>query len=314
MCDSQQPAEEHQRGEDHQRLVPTTLVCQHVDHAMILAHQTCRGHSTSASCCQTGSDVSDFFPLHGRPDRDDVKRTLVVVFVVALALGNLGGGFAGVVGALGTMAHEAGHAVFADLLTGDVRSVTVFDNGGGVTFSDTSRSSWRTFLVAGAGYPSTMFAGLALLTSVLFGRATRIAAGVAAAMSLMVWVLWVPYSSRMPGYVSDSDQRFTWFLAGGLTIAFAAVAAIGDQHEQARRIGLGVLAVGLLTNAFSAGRNLVAVESRFSDTGSDADALAMAAGFGSATLWAWLLRGSLFLFAFWWVRWALRRASSTNRT
>ncbi|HUW02872.1 MAG TPA: M50 family metallopeptidase [Acidimicrobiales bacterium] len=251
--------------------------------------------------------MSDFFPVDGRPDRASVKRTLVLVFVIALVLGNLGGGVAGVVGALGTGAHEAGHAVFGDLLTGRVTSMTVFREGGGVTFTEVSDSWWRTFLVAGSGYPATLFAGLALLTAVLFGQATRVTAAVAAGISAFVWVFWVPFNSKV-GFVSDGEQRFTWFLIGVTTLVFAAVAAIPDRYEQARRVGLGVLAVGLLTDAFSAGRTLVIVEGSFGETASDADALSQAVGVGSSAVWAWLLRGSLFVIAFLWARWALNRA------
>lgn len=252
--------------------------------------------------------MSDFFPTDGRPDRASVKRTLLWVFVIALLLGNLGGGVRGTIGAMGTLAHEAGHALFADLLTGDVTSITVFDDGGGVTFTEVSDSAWRTFVVAGAGYPATLYAGLALLTAVLFGHRTRAAAGVASALCLVVWVLWVPFSARIGG-LGDGQQRFTWLLTGGLTLAFAAVAAIPDRHEAVRRIGLGVLAIGLLTDAFSAGRTLVVVESGFGATASDADALAEAVGFGSSTMWAWLLRGSLFVITALWARWAIERAA-----
>lgn len=255
--------------------------------------------------------MSDFFPTDGRPDRASVKRTLIFVFVIALVLGNLGGGVAGLIGALGTGVHEAGHATFGDLLTGRVTSLTVFREGGGVTFTDVSNSSWRTFLVAGAGYPATLFAGLALLTSVLFGHAARVTAAVAAGLSLFVWIFWVPFNAQV-GLVSDSEQRFTWFLFAATSIAFAAVAAIPDRFEQARRIGLGVLAVGLLTDAFSAGRTLVVVEGTFGDTESDADALAHAVGVGSSTLWAWLLRGSLFVIAALWARWALNRGGRSH--
>jgi hypothetical protein len=256
--------------------------------------------------------MADFFPVDGRPDRASVKRTLVLVFVIALVLGNLGGGVAGVIGALGTSVHEAGHATFADLLTGRVASVTVFQEGGGVTFTEVSDSWWRTFLVAGSGYPATLFAGLALLTSVLFGRTTRLTAAVASGISLFVWVFWVPFSSTV-AFVSDDEQRFTWFLLGITTLVFAGIATIPDRYEQARRIGLGVLAVGLLTDAFSAGRTLVVVEGSSGDTASDADALAEAVGVGSSTVWAWLLRGSLFVIAFLWARWALNRASKPAR-
>lgn len=257
--------------------------------------------------------MSDFFPVDGRPDRASVKRTLVLVFVIALVLGNLGGGVRGITGALGTGAHEAGHALFGDLLTGRVTSVTVFQNGGGVTFTESSDVWWRTFLVAGAGYPATLFAGLALLTAVLFGRATRITAGVAAGLSMAVWVFWVPFNSRIP-FVTDGEQRFTWILMGVTTLAFATVAVIPDRYEAARRIGLGVLAVGLLTDAFSAGRTLVVVEGSAGETASDADALSQAIGVGSSTVWAWLLRGSLFVFAFVWAQWALNRAGERDHS
>lgn len=251
--------------------------------------------------------MSDLLSPDGRPDRDAVKRTLVLAFVIALVLGNVGGPVTGIVGALGTTAHEAGHAAVADVLTGRVLSVTVFPDGGGVTFSEGSRSWWRTFLVAGAGYPATLFAALGLLTAVLFARATRIVAAAASAVSAVTLVLWVPFSASVPA-VDDGDQRFTFFLALLVTAAFAGVAALPDRWEHARRIGLGVLAVALLIDAFGAGSDLVFIEGNFGDTFSDADALAEAVGVGSSTMWAWALRGSLFVIAALWARWALARA------
>lgn len=226
-------------------------------------------------------------------------KLLVGIVVGAIVLGRFGGPLGDWVGAIGTAAHEAGHALVADLLTGRVASITVFREGGGVTFSQTSESDWRTFLVSGAGYPTTLFAGLALLTGVLVGRSSRPVAIAGAVSFAIALVFWTPFNSVVPG-IGDGDQRFTWFVLLVNGLALAGAAAVPDRHDLARRIVLGVLAVGLLSDAFRAGKDLVIIEDDLGATTTDADALAEASGILSSGTWAWILRLSLFaVFALW---------------
>lgn len=242
-------------------------------------------------------------------------RLLVGIIVGAVVLGRFGGPVGDWIGAVGTAAHESGHALTADLLTGRVVSITVFRDGGGVTWSETSDSDWRTFLVSGAGYPATLVAALVLLTGVLIARSSRTIAIVGAITAAAALNFWTPWTTSIPG-IDSTDQHFTWFVFAALTAALATAAAVPDRHDTARRIVLGIVAVGLLSDAFAAGKDLVVIEGggRLAATATDADALADAAGFGSATTWAWIIRLGLFAgFAVWGV-WILRRWASTAGT
>ena len=230
---------------------------------------------------------------------------LVGVVVVAAVVGRLGGPVGDLVGAVGTVAHEAGHAAVADVLTGDVASITVFRDGGGVAVSEASDSGWRSFLVAAAGYPATLVAALALLTGAVFGRSSRAIAGAVAALALVALVLWTPFSARVPG-IEDGDQRFTWFVLATIVALAGGSAATPARYDTARRVVLGALAVGLLSDAFRAGSDLVLIEDQVGAVATDADGLAEAAGVLSASTWAWLLRASLFLIAGAWLLAVLR--------
>lgn len=219
---------------------------------------------------------------------------LAGIVVASIVLGRFGGPVGDWVGAVGTAAHEAGHAAVADVLTGRVISLTVFRDGGGVTFSQASGSDWRTFLVSGAGYPTTLLAALALLTGALFGRSSQRIAAAGAFCAAFALVFWTPFSSKVDG-ISNGDQHFTFFVLLVSTLLLGGAAALPKPYDTARRIVLGALAVGLLSDAFRAGKDLVVIEDRAGATATDADALAQASGLLSASVWAWLMR--LFLFA-----------------
>jgi hypothetical protein len=226
--------------------------------------------------------------------------------VVAALVGRFGGPVADIAGAVGTAAHEAGHALAADVLVGRVLGLTVFTEGGGVTFSQASSSGWRTFLVAGAGYPATLVAALALLTGSLTGRSSRpiaVAGAVAAAVALLFWT---PFDSVVPT-IDDGDQRFTWFVLFGSCGLLAGAAALPERFDGARRVVLGALAVGLLTDAFRATKDLVVIEDLAGGTATDADALAEASGILGAGAWAWLMRLALVAIAAAWAWFGLRR-------
>jgi hypothetical protein len=233
-------------------------------------------------------------------------KLLAGIVFGALVLGRFGGPLGDWIGAIGTAAHESGHAFVADVLTGRVASITVFRDGGGVTFSQTSESDWRTFLVSGAGYPTTLIAGLALLTAVLLGRSSRVVAIAGAVAFAIALVFWTPFNAVVPG-IADGDQRFTWFVLLVSGAALAGAAALPDRHDLPRRIVLGVLAVGLLSDAFRAGKDLVVIEDRLGATATDADALAETSGILSSGAWAWLMRLSLFAGFVLWAWLVLRR-------
>ena len=226
----------------------------------------------------------------------------VTVLACAAVLGRFGGPAGRWVGSVGTAAHEIGHAALADLLTGRVVSITVFRRGGGVTLSEASGSDWRTFLVSAAGYPATLIAALALLTGVLFAQSSRRMALGGAAVAWTALLLWTPFSARVPD-IDDRDQRLTWLLLLGVGALLIATLWLSDGW---RRVALGVLSVGLLTDAFRAGSDLVSIESGPFDVATDADSMADAAVFG-AGFWAWAMRLGLVALAAAWAWWALRR-------
>ena len=236
----------------------------------------------------------------------NVPAILFGVVVAAVVVGRLPGPLGGWLQAVGTAAHESGHALMADLLAGDVVSITVFRDGGGVAVSEASSSSWRAFLVSAAGYPSTLLVGLALLTAVLLARSTRPVAATGSGGALVALVFWTPFSSRVAG-IDGSDQHFTFFVLAFVVLLLAGAAALPDRFDTARRIALGAVAVSLLSDAFRAGRDLVTIEGRFGETATDADGLNAAVGLFSPTVWAWVLRLALFAIAAGWAALVFRR-------
>jgi hypothetical protein len=233
-------------------------------------------------------------------------QLLLGIVAAALVIGRFGGPIGDWVGAVGTAAHEAGHAAFADVLTGRVISITVFRDGGGVTLSQASESDWRTFLVSGAGYPRTLFAALGLLTGVLFGRSSRLIAGAAAFAAFVALLFWTPFNSHVEG-ISDGDQRFTWIILALSVGLLGGAAALPDRFDTSRRVVLGALALGLLTDAFRATKDLVVIEDLAGATATDADGLAEAVGVFGAGTWSWLMRLALFAIAAGWAWLVIRR-------
>lgn len=244
--------------------------------------------------------------LEDREAAPSTGKVLLGIAAAALLIGRFGGPVGDWVGAVGTAAHEAGHAAVADLLTGRVISITVFRDGGGVTLSQASESDWRTFLVSGAGYPMTLLAALALLTGSLFGRSSRPIAAGGAAVAALSMLLWTPFNSRVQG-ISDGDQRFTWLVLALSTLLLAGAATLPGRWDTTRRIILGALAVGLLSDAFRATKDLVTIEALAGGTATDADGLAEAAGVLGAPTWSWLMRLALVAIAAGWAWLAIRR-------
>ena len=219
--------------------------------------------------------------------------------VIGSRLGFVGHWFA----AIGTSAHEASHAAVGDVLAGRVLSLTVFRDGGGVTFVEASSSGWRSFAVSAAGYLGALVVALAVTTAVLFTRTSRVVVLVGAALTLLALVLWVPFSPAVRG-LPAGDQHFTWGLFVVVAVALAGSFWLPDT---ARRIVLGVVAAGLISDTFRGGRDLVMVEGTGLPVHTDADGLHDAAPWLGPTAWAWVLRGLLFLIAAAWLWWAARR-------
>ena len=210
----------------------------------------------------------------------------------------------GHLGSIGTLYHEASHALVADVAAGEVRSITVFSDGGGVAvWEGTEVGGLVRFSVAAAGYLGTAVVALALLTGTLFSRSSRRVSLAAAAAMLATWALWVPFSARVDG-VSGGDQRYTWFLAGAVTGLLAAISSLPDAW---RRVALGALAASTLAAAFDASDAVVELNRGGAEVRTDADTMADAIGPLGPLAWAWLLRLAVVAMTIAWGWWAARR-------
>jgi hypothetical protein len=184
----------------------------------------------------------------------------------------------------------------------------VFAGGGGVTVSELTDSGWRRFVVAGSGYPATLVAALLLLTGALLGRSGRRLAATGAAATFVALLLWVPLRPAAPG-ITSADQRFTWLTFAVTALLLAVAAALPERWSTARRIVLGTLAVGLLSDAFRSVDDLITMRGRGWHTTTDAETLERVTDVGSPALWAWLMRLFLLVVAAAWAwlvftRWA----------
>ena len=235
------------------------------------------------------------------------------VVVAAIVIGRLGGPLGGWVGAAGTAAHEVGHAATADVLTGDVVGITIFSDGGGVTVSELTDSGWRRFVVAGSGYPATLVAALLLLTGAILGRTGRRLAAIGAVATTVALLLWVPLRPAAPG-ITSADQRFTWITFAITALLLTVAAVLPDRWSTARRIVLGTVAVGLLSDAFRSVDDLITMRGRGWHTTTDAETLFKVTDLGSAAVWAWLMRLFLLLVAAGWAWWLFTRWAAATTT
>ena len=194
-----------------------------------------------------------------------------------------------------TLAHEAGHALMATVLGGDVLTVTVNRYGGGLMQSQSvDPSTTYTVLVASAGYVGAALLGASMLELSRRLRGGRIALGAMAFAIALVAVLWVPWrfspdaaSSSVTGS-SSGDGRFTWLVC---VLAVALLIGLAVQPiVRLRRAVIVVLATCLCLGAVEDLRLVLDLSSR----GGHSDAASAAAVTPlSSWLWAalWLLFG-----------------------
>lgn len=108
-----------------------------------------------------------------------------------------------------TLVHEAGHAVMATLLGGDVLTVTVNNHGGGLMASRAvDPSTSYQVLVASAGYVGTAIVGATMLELSRRLRGGRVALAVLGVIVAAIGLVWVPGSTRSsPGSARPSEER-----------------------------------------------------------------------------------------------------------
>jgi hypothetical protein len=174
----------------------------------------------------------------------------------------------------GTLAHESGHAVTAQLVGGEVVTVSINGRAGGVTYwlHPTDLATWRLVLVATAGYLSAVVAGAVLVVGAARGRTGRVVAIAAAVVVALVTIAWVPWNgpdvdaaAELFTGSSSSDGRFTWIFSI-CTVAFLVV--LLWLPTRARQIVLLFAGVTCFLAALDALRVLIGV----SETGAHSDA------------------------------------------
>ena len=115
-----------------------------------------------------------------------------------------------------TLVHEAGHAAAAEMVGGDVATVTINRHGGGLTvFRSGPMPTIARLFVASAGYVGAAAVGALMLELAGRLRHGRIAAGALALLVAVVGLAWVPLRFRPPAAAaastgsSSGDGRFT---------------------------------------------------------------------------------------------------------
>lgn len=194
-----------------------------------------------------------------------------------------------------TLVHEAGHAVVATLLGGDVLTVTVNRHGGGLMASraiDPS-ASYRV-LVASAGYVGTAIVGATMLELSRRLRGGRVALAVLAVIVAAIGLVWVPWSfepdagSALVTGSSSGDGRFTILVC---VLAILALVGLAVQPlTRLRRAAVMVLATCLCLGAVEDLQLVLDISRR----GGHSDAAAAAAVTPlSSWLWAtiWMVLG-----------------------
>lgn len=155
-----------------------------------------------------------------------------------------------------TLFHEAGHAVTAEAVGGDVGSLTVAGNGSGLTrwSAPADLATWRGVAVASAGYLAAVAGGLVLLWAGVVGRALRGFLIGLAALVLVVAVLWVPWSDSPGG---GGDGRFTWVVS---LVAVAAATGLAFAPRQAQQVVLVFVGATFVLVGLDAIRYLVGLD------------------------------------------------------
>jgi hypothetical protein len=194
-----------------------------------------------------------------------------------------------------TLVHEAGHALTATLLGGDVLTVTVNKHGGGLMRSrSTDPSTTYRVLVASAGYVGTAVIGATMLELSRRLRGGRVALGALAVVVAAIGVAWVPWSfepdplsARATGSGSG-DGRFTIFVCVAAVVVLVGLAL--QPLMRLRRGAVMVLATCLCLGAVEDLQLLLDI----SRQGGHSDAAAAAAVTPlSSWTWAalWMLLG-----------------------
>jgi hypothetical protein len=190
-----------------------------------------------------------------------------------------------------TLVHEAGHAVTVKLMGGDVASVTMNTDGGGLTrwTSTGGISDLKIVLVSSAGY-----VGTAVVGGVMLELATRVRRGQVALISLAVLVAaicvaWVPWNTDPQGIAAQAsgsgsgDGRFTIFFCVVAVIVFLGLAAVRfDGADDLRRTVVLALATILCFASIDDLRTVLDISSR----GGHSDA-AIAADVTPLSSWMW---------------------------
>jgi hypothetical protein len=202
-----------------------------------------------------------------------------------------------------TLVHEAGHALVATLVGGDVASVTINEHGGGLT-------SWsyageipatRRVLVASAGYVGTAVVGGIMLELASRARRGRVAVLVLAALVAAIGLAWVPWNTNPDAFAaqvsgsSSGDGRFTTIfcvVAVAVLLALGLIRGNGARGDRVRRTVVLALATILCFASIDDLRGVLDISSRggHSDAAVAAEVTALSSWMWSAI---WLLAGAV---------------------
>jgi hypothetical protein len=244
-----------------------------------------------------------------RPEGALPGRTVAITLVIALVVWLARPTLLSPLIWLGTYAHESGHATFAELLGGNVVTLTINGRGGGVTYwlAPSDFADWRRAVVASAGYVGAVVVGAVLVVAAARGRNGKVFALVAAGLVLLVAILWVPWNGPEVDEAtefftgsSDTDGRFTWMFAVFVAAGFVALLWAPTRVRQVVLLFAGATC---FLGAIDALRVLIGV----STDGSHNDAKAVNDALGIPTwvvaiTWAVVAAGV----AFWTIRSLLR--------
>ena len=189
--------------------------------------------------------------------------------------------------------HETGHAVAANLVGGDVVSVTISPREGGLTLSSFEPTLLKRMIVSSAGYVGSSLAGALLLIGAGRMRSGRFLLWGLVTWMVLVALVWVPFVP--PGMEGGAAKASGYARTDGLfTMAFVVVvgAALGFIASKAsievRRITVVWIATLSCLAALEDVKGLFGYG--LSGSGSDADAMARLTHL-PAGLWAgvWML-------------------------
>ena len=186
-----------------------------------------------------------------------------------------------------TLVHEAGHALTAEVLGGDVLSVTVNRHGGGLMRSRSADPGTAyQVLVASAGYVGTALVGATMLELSRLLRGGRIALTALAAIIAAIGVAWVPWRfepdplAELATGSSSGDGRFTVLVCVVAVITLSGLAV--QPLTRLRRAAVMVIATCLCLGAVEDLQILLDISRR----GGHSDA-ALAAAVTPLSSWMW---------------------------